>query len=78
MLLLGPCTQNNYVVSIKRVTPKGSFRITVPKATQQPYHFICPHHISVVEFFDEPKKIERMENGKNRVKMVVRMEVKIS
>jgi hypothetical protein len=31
---------------------KGSFRIAVPRSTQQLHHFICPNHLSVFEFFD--------------------------
>jgi hypothetical protein len=49
------------------VTPKGPLRIAVQRLTQLPHQIICPHQISDLEFFDQPKKIERVENGKNHV-----------
>jgi hypothetical protein len=38
--------------SMNCVTTKVSFRIAVPRSTQQSHHFICPQHLSLFEFFD--------------------------
>jgi hypothetical protein len=40
---------------------KRSFRIEVPRSTHQLYHFIYPHHLSVFELFDQPKKMKRIK-----------------
>jgi hypothetical protein len=54
------------MASMNRVTTKRTVRIAVPRSTQQTHHFICPN-LSFFEFFDLPKKMERMKNGKYRV-----------
>jgi hypothetical protein len=46
---------------------QGIIQNNSAKSTKLLHHFICPHHISGFDFFDKPTKIERIENGKNRV-----------
>jgi hypothetical protein len=62
MLLLGPCTRSSSMVSMNFVTSKGSFKNAVQSLAKHKQFYIRPHHISVFEFFDEPKK--QRENGK--------------
>jgi hypothetical protein len=53
--------------SMNCLTTKGWFRTALQRLTQQRHQVICPRHISVFEFFDEPKQTSEREMTKNRV-----------